>query len=141
MTAAIATETGAKAAAPIWMQWVIPIVVAWVSSLLTAGLAWMAFQSNAGYATHATITGNQAEIVALQERQHSTDTQIANFPAQYVSQNAFAEFKARYDRDKAEEHDFRIRIDSKMDTLLSERPLTQFKPKVAYDLPEMSAAK
>jgi hypothetical protein len=25
--------------------------------------------------------------------------------------------------------------------LLSERPLTQFKPKVAYDLPEMSAAK
>ncbi len=110
-------ESVQKAPTP---SWVVPIIVAWVSSVLTGGLAWIAFQANASYATHATVTGNQAQIESINERLRSIDVQLSNMSGMYVSQNAFLEFKGRYDRDQAEGHDFRVRIDSKMDILLAE---------------------
>jgi flagellar basal body-associated protein FliL len=109
-----------KVSTPVWMLWAIPLASAASGALLAGAVAWAAFQSNSGYDTHATIAGNQAQIVSLQEQQRSIDAQLANLGVQYVSQNAFLEFKSRYDKDQAEEHDFRVRIDSKMDILLSE---------------------
>lgn len=130
-----------RRAEPGFTKWLIPTACVMLGAALTIGTNIMSFQMRSNYDDHATSSSSQAEIAALQDRERAIETQLAGLPTIYVSQNAFTEFKARYEKDQAEEHDFRVRIDSKMDMLLADRGVKMSKPKTAFDEDPRSMAR
>jgi hypothetical protein len=105
-----------------------PMVVAWMSAMLTGALAWVLFISNTGYSSTQVIAADTQKIAALQvdeEKQQREIEQlvslIAAVQSQFVSQAQFREFEAAYDKHYDEQHAFQVRQDERGDA--SEREL------------------